>query len=51
MKIPHELISLHVSLREKCRHNQKIVLYKNVPQIVDKTMYELILDVVLNRGV
>ena len=51
MLILNELISLHVQLIDKCRHNQKIVLYQNIPLIVNKNYGDLIADVIFNRGV
>ena len=44
-------IGLHMHLETIRKHNEKIVYYKKVPDIVKKNYYDLIMDVLLNRGV
>jgi hypothetical protein len=50
-RIPVELISLHTHLENKCRPNQKIVYFECIPAITNKSYFDCIMDVILNRGI
>jgi hypothetical protein len=45
------MMSFYREVKNNCRYDEKVVLYKNAPLVIKKSFFDFIKHVIFNRGV